>query len=65
MELADTINGSFSHNDTDAFSNKIVNSSQEKEIEDFHDENEIRRHDRLMESMEIFSNEINKRLSKK
>ena len=55
-ELAVTVNVSTSHNDTQAFSFKRVNSSQENAIRDFNVEKEIHRHDWFMESFEIFSN---------
>ena len=62
-ELANTINGSGSHNDTKAFSHPRGDSSQENEIRNINAENEIHKHDdRLLESMEIFSNLINIRL---
>ena len=62
-ESANTINGSTGHNDTEAFPNIRGNSSQENEIRDFYVENEVLRHDSFKKLVEIFSNEINKRLS--
>ena len=63
-KLAKTINGSIGHNDTEVVSSNRRNSSPVNQIKDFNVENEIPRHDRLIESMENFSNEINLRLSK-
>ena len=62
-ELANTINGSTSHNDTETFSQQKGNPSPKDVIIDFSGENTIPRQDRLLESMEIFSNEINMLLS--
>ena len=62
-ELANTIIGSISNNDTEAVSQQRGNSLQEKEIRDFSSGNTIPRQNRLLEYMEIFSNEINMRLS--
>ena len=44
-----------------AFSNNRENSSQENKIRDLIEETEIPRHDRLLESMEIFQKEMNMR----
>ena len=63
-ELANTINCSVGHNDTEAFSNDTGNSSQNNDIRNSNVENEIPRHDRQMESMEIFPIEINMRISR-
>ena len=62
-ELADIINGSASHNDTEAFSHPTGNSSHENEIRDTNNENNVTRHNRLLASMEIFSTEMNVRRS--
>ena len=64
-ELVDTINGSTSRNDTEATFNNKGNSSQENEVGDYNVENEIRRRDVIVESMETFSNEIKMRLGLK
>ena len=64
-ELTYTICSSNGHNDTDAFSDNTGNSSQKNEIDDFNVENKIAGHDRCIESMEFFSNEISMRLSQK
>ena len=58
-ELANNISCSVSHNDTDVFPNKRETSSQEYENREFFDENQIPKHEILMETMEIFSNEMN------
>ena len=61
-ELGSTINGSFSHNDTEAFFQQWGNSPQENEVRKFIGENTIPRQHRLLGSMEIFSNEMIMRL---
>ena len=61
-ELAIIINGSVGQNDTEVLSNNTGNSSQENEITDFNVKKEIPRQDRLVESMENFSNEMIVRL---
>ena len=58
QELANTINGSTSRNDTEASFNNRVNSSQENEIRGYNAENLIFRMDIFAESMKTFSNEI-------
>ena len=63
QELANTINCLAGQNDTEISSAKKENSSQENEMRDFNSGNDIDRRDKLMESMEIFSNEMNMRLS--
>ena len=62
QELATTVNGFSSRNDTEASFNS-GNSSQEKELRDYNVENVIFRRNIFAESMETFSNEINMRLS--
>ena len=52
-ELANTVNGSVSHNDTQSFSQQRGGSSQQQEFGDFNNENAIPRQDRLLESMEM------------
>ena len=49
-ELAIAINGSISHDYTEAFSHPKGNSSLENEIRNINNGNEIRMHDRLLES---------------
>ena len=55
-ELDNTINGSVGHKYTEAFPHPRRNSSQENEIKNINNENEIPRQDKLLESMKI-SNE--------
>ena len=57
------MNGSTSHNDTAAFPHPRDCSSQENKIRDNNNENEVPRLQRLLKSIEIFSNEMNTRLS--
>ena len=61
-ELANIMNSSTCNKDTEAFSQQRGNFSQEKEIRDFSGENTVPRNGRLLETMEMFSNEINLRL---
>ena len=46
-KLAKIINGSASHNDIEAFSHPRGNSSQETEIRDINNEDEVTWHDRF------------------
>ena len=54
LERANTSNGSASHNDTGAFSRQKGIPLQKNEFRKINSENEIPRHDRLLESMEIY-----------
>ena len=50
-ELVNTINGSVSHLDTEAFSKIRRKSSQDNEIRDFNVKNEYPTHDKLIKSL--------------
>ena len=52
-------NESASHNDTEGFSHPRGNSPQENEIRHITNENEAPTYDKLLESMDILSNEMN------
>ena len=62
-ELANTIEGSTNHYDTESKSHPRGNSFQENEFRDSGHVNAIPRQDRFLESMEVFLNENNLRLS--
>ena len=63
QNIVNAMNGSTSHNDTAAFPHPREHSSQENKIRENNNENEVPRLERLIKSIEIFSNEMNTRLS--
>ena len=62
-ELTDTIHGSVSINGLESYSHIRRNPSNEKEIRDFSHKGEVPKQDRILESIQTFSNKINMRLS--
>ena len=62
-ELANTIEGSTNHCNTESNSHFRGKSLHENEIRDFGHENAIPRHDMFLDSMETFTNEFKLRLS--
>ena len=61
--MVNAIKGFASHNDIRVFPHPRENLSRENKIKDFNNDHEVPRHDRLFESMEVFSDEINMRFS--
>ena len=61
-EIAYTINGSIGNDDLESDLHIRTNSSDGKEIRNFGREGEPLRQDKILESMQTFSNDINMRL---
>ena len=62
-ELASAIGELTAHYDIESNVQERENTSQENDLSDFNHENMIPRQDRLIESMDTFTNDINLRLS--